>query len=186
MKNTLRFALVGALLSVAAPVASAANCYTVSKQAAKLIAAKPANVLAIVAKQIEANPGCACEVVKAAIVSTEANKKLVAQIVEQAIKSAPKKMNLITKCALSVAPDARNEVVAVATKYARNAGASSVESSKGGVATKNDATEDNLDPLSFVGNDHPTGAMSNGVFVLPAANGGPGAQVAPGNTYSQP
>ncbi|MFT5632825.1 MAG: hypothetical protein ACI9SQ_000532 [Rubritalea sp.] len=113
MKNTFKFALVGAVLAVAAPIAAAANCKVISKQVAEAIIAKPKLVLAIVTKQIAANEACAGEVVKAAIVITEADKKLVAQIVEQAIEAAPKKISLIVKSALAVAPDAYVEIMVV-------------------------------------------------------------------------
>ncbi len=187
MKNTLKFALVGALLAVAAPVASAANCYEVAKNAAKEISAKPGNVLSIVSKQVAANKGCACEIVKAAIVATEADKKQVAAIVKSAIKAAPKKVSLITTCALAVAPDAHAEVMAVASKYSANKGGSySAKGAKNGVAgNEGTAVEENFDPLSFIGLD-PTGNFSANQFILPGANGGGGGQTAPGNTYSQP
>ncbi len=110
MINTFKFALVGAVLAVAAPIAAAADCKVISKQVAEAITAKPKLVLVIVAKQIAANEACAGEVVKSAIVTTEADKKLVAQIVEQAIEAAPKKISVIVKSALAVAPDAYVEV----------------------------------------------------------------------------
>jgi hypothetical protein len=113
MKNTFKFALVGAVLAVAAPMAAAADCKVISKQVTEAITAKPKLVLVIVAKQIAANEACAGEVVKAAIVITEADKKLVAQIVEQAIEAAPKKISLIVDSALAVAPDAYAEVMLV-------------------------------------------------------------------------
>ena len=113
MINTFKFALVGAVLAVAAPIAAAADCKVISKQVAEAITAKPKLVLVIVAKQIAANEACAGEVVKAAIVITEADKKLVAQIVEQAIEAAPKKISLIVNNALAVAPDAYVEIMVV-------------------------------------------------------------------------
>ncbi|MFT5906192.1 MAG: hypothetical protein ACI9E1_001798 [Cryomorphaceae bacterium] len=167
MKNTLKFALVGALLAVAAPVASAADCYAVSKLAAKEITAKPKQVLAIVARQVGVNEACACEIVKAAIVVTEADKKLVAQIVEQAIEAAPKRVSLITACALAVAPDARAEVMKVSAKY-----------SKGTGIVKPIAM---FSPLDFIGLDA-NGNYSPIQIFLPQGGG----QTTPGNPYSQP
>lgn len=197
MKNTIKFALVGALLAVAAPVASAADCYKVSKQVAKEITAKPKDVLSIVSLQIAANKGCACEIVKAAIVATEADKKLVAQIVEQAIEAVPNKVSLLTTCALAVAPDAHAEVMEVASKHAKNTGTSagysskgySAKSAKGGVGGDGGEGSGDVapaaDPLNFIGVD-PTGNFAPTSVILPPANGGGGGQVAPGNTYSQP
>lgn len=191
MKNTIKFALVGALLAVAAPVASAADCYKVSKQAAKEISAKPENVLAIVSKQIAANKGCACEIVKAAIVATEANKKQVAQIVEQAIILVPNKVSLVTTCALAVAPDAHKEIMAVSAKFVKNTGSGQAGAKSGAKgAVESAAGQDNkdlniIDPLNLVGND-PNGNFGSVQTDLPPSAGGGGGQVNPGNTYSQP
>ena len=197
MKNTLKFALVGALLAVAAPVASAADCYAVSKSVAKEIAAKPNHVLAIVSEQIAANEACACEIVKAAIVVTEADKKLVAQIVEQAIEAAPKKVSLITTCALAVAPDAHAEVMEVSAKYAKGAGEgysakgghsakSSDYSSKGSGNGNGDGGNPptapaQFGPLDFIGADS-TGNFSPFSIFLPTQGG----QSSVADTYSSP
>ncbi len=189
MKNTLKFALVGALLAVAAPVASA-DCYKVSKQAATQITAQPEQVLAIVAKQIAANKGCACEIVKAAIVATEADKKQVAQIVEQAIELVPNKASLLTTCALAVAPDAHVEVMKVAAKYTNKSTGDSGYSAKGGAksgadekAGQEEAVAPFADPINFIGLD-PSGNFASIQLDLPPAQGSVG-QVTPGNTYSR-
>lgn len=186
MKNTLKFALVGALLA-SSPVAYAADCYAVSKQAAIEIATKPKNVLAIVAQKIAANEACACEIVKAAIVVTEADKKLVAKIVEQAIEVAPKRLTLITNCALAVAPDANAEVMEVSSRYTKGRGDG--YSAKGGsseVAPANfgkvpQEPISRFKPLNFVGLDS-TGNFSPFQIFLPQAGG----QTVPSNPYSQP
>ncbi len=179
MKSTLKFALVGALLAVAAPVASAADCYAVSKLAAKEITAKPKHVLAIVAQQIAANEACACEIVKAAIVATEADKKLVAQIVEQAIEAAPKRVSLITTCALAVAPDAHVEVMEVSAKYSKGSGEDysakgySAKSAKSGKGVTVHATPiATFSPLDFIGLDT-TGNFSPFQIFLPQGPGNP-------------
>ncbi|MGJ8656415.1 MAG: hypothetical protein ACSHX6_08185 [Akkermansiaceae bacterium] len=184
MKNTLKFALVGALLATA-PVASAADCYAISKSAAKEISAKPKHVLTIVSQQIAANEACACEIVKAAIVVTEADKKLVAQIVEQAIESAPGKVSLITTCALAVAPDAHAEVMEVSAKYAKGTGES--YSAKGGYSAKESGGEPpkriaKFEPLDFIGLDA-TGNFSPLQIFIPEADT---SQTSVGDPYSQP
>jgi len=190
MKNTIKFALVGALLAVAAPVASA-DCYKVSKQASKEITAQPEQVLSIVAKQIAANKGCACEIVKAAIVATEANKKQVAQIVEQAIALVPKKASLLTTCALAVAPDAHVEVMKVAAKFTnKNTGDSTGDSAKSGAKSGGDEktgqspTLNFADPMTFIGLD-PSGLFQATQIDLPPAQGGAGGEVTPGTTYTK-
>ena len=182
MKNTLKFALIGALLAVAAPVATAADCHAVSKLAAKEITAKPKHVLTIVAQQVAANEACACEIVKAAIVVTEADKKLVAQIVEQAIEAAPKRVSLITTCALAVAPDAYVEVMAVSAKYSKGAGEG--YSAKGYSAKSAKSAKDvitpitRFTPLDFIGLDRTSNFSPIQIF-LPLVT-------PPGNPYSNP
>ena len=113
MKNTLKFALVGAFLSIASPISSAADSSIVIKLLTKEITAKPKNVLAIVAQRVASNKDLAGQIVSAAIVTTEADKELVAQIVDLAIKTAPKKISEIARGALAVAPDAYNEIMEV-------------------------------------------------------------------------
>lgn len=190
MKNTIKFALVGALLATI-PVSAAEDCYAISKLVAKKIAAQPKNVLSIVSEQITANESCACEIVKAAIVTTEADKKLVAQIVEQAIEAVPTKVSLITTCALAVAPDAHAEVMEVAAKYSKGSGEG--DSAKGGSAKGGSAKESSakgavatmpiasFSPLDFIGLDTTSNFSPIQIF-LP----NPGGQTPPGNVYSQP
>ena len=188
MKNTIKFALVGALLAVAAPVASA-DCYKVSKQAAKEITAQPEQMLTILAKQISANIGCACEILKAAIVATEADKKQVAQMVEQAIELVPSKASLFTTCALAVAPDAHVEVMKVAAKYTNKNTGESSESAKSGAKSGSDEKPGNIkalsgfiDPLFLVGLGNNGAFQSNPIELAPAQGGG-GGQVGPQTPY---
>lgn len=118
----MKYAFVGALFAAAAPALSAAQpnaeaCYSVSQITTKTIAASPSTVLESVAKLVSANESCACEVVKAAIISTEADKELVAQILDTAITSAPLKISEMIPCAQAVAPDASEEINKVAAKH---------------------------------------------------------------------
>lgn len=123
MKNTMKYALFGAALALVTPsYAAAPDCYKVSTAVKKAVAANPENVLELVATQVAQNESCACEIVKAAIVASDADKKLVANIVSSAISSAPSKVRIIGQCAVAVAPDALAEVQAVVTKFGANAG----------------------------------------------------------------
>ncbi len=123
MKNTMKYALFGAVLALVTPVyAEAPDCYKVSTAVKKAVAAHPERVLELVATQVAQNESCACEVVKAAIVASAADKQLVAGIVEAAIEVAPSKVRIIGQCAVAVAPDALAEVQAVVTKYAARGG----------------------------------------------------------------
>ncbi len=117
MKRTLNYAILACAVAAApAALAEESNCNNVSETVIKLVTASPDNVLAIVERQTSANPTCSCEVVKAAIVATEAEVKLVSQIVATAIEAAPDKMSIITSCAIAVAPDALPEIKAVLAK----------------------------------------------------------------------
>ncbi len=117
MKRTLNYAILACAVATApAALAEESNCTKVSETVIKLVTAKPDNVLAIVERQTAANPTCSCEVVKGAIVATEASRELVSQIVATAIESAPDKMSVITSCAIAVAPDALPQIKAVLAK----------------------------------------------------------------------
>lgn len=187
MKNTIKFALVGALLAAAAPVASA-DCYKVSKQAAKEISAQPEQALSILAKKISANKGCACEILKAAIVATEADKKQVAQMVEQAIELVPNKASLLTTCALAVAPDAHVEVMKVAAKYTNkntgDSGSTAKSGAKGGAEEKSGQDEEEvyIDPVLLIGLGNGELYGTNPVELAPSQGGG-GGQVGPPAPY---
>ena len=123
MKTTIKYALFGAVLASITPAfADAPDCYKVSVAVKKAVAAQPDKVLELVAAQVGQNESCACEVVKAAIVATDADKALVANIVNAAVTAAPSKLRIIGQCAVAVAPDALAEVQAVVTKMSSNAG----------------------------------------------------------------
>lgn len=134
MKSNLNYAIL-AFAVASAPVALAedSDCYKVSEAVKKMVVAKPDNVLALVEREVAANPGCACEVVKAAIVASEAERKLVGQIVAAAIEAAPDKMRIISNCAIAVAPDALANIQAVLAKLEPQGG-ETYFSPKGGYA----------------------------------------------------
>ena len=132
MKNTLKFALTAVLLSVAS-IASAdvADSVKLSKAVKVAVSADSSKVLEVVAANIAINESCACEIVKAAIVASDANKKLVAEIVNTAILAAPSQIRMITQCAMATAPDAVSNIQAVVEKYGSAGGN---DSAKGGLA----------------------------------------------------
>jgi hypothetical protein len=118
MKNTLKFALT-ALLFAVAPLAQAdtIDCVRVSNAVRSAVTADSGKVLEIVAQHIAANASCACEVVKAAIIASDAEKEVVAQIVDVAINEAPAMLRIIAQCAIAIAPDAGSNIQAVLEKY---------------------------------------------------------------------
>ena len=132
MKNTLKFALTAVLLSVAS-IASAdvADSVKLSKAVKVAVSADSSKVLEVVAANIAINESCACEIVKAAIVASDADKKLVAEIVNTAILAAPSQIRMITQCAMATAPDAVSNILAVVEKYGSAGGN---HSAKGGLA----------------------------------------------------
>ena len=122
MKATLYSAILAGVVALVPTVqAEEAACTKLSETVKRLVTAESDNVLKIVEQQTAANPGCSCEVVKAAILATEADRKLVGQIVATAIEAAPDKMRVITSCAVAVAPDALPEIKAVLAKLAPKA-----------------------------------------------------------------
>ena len=117
MKRTLKYvALALVFAGTPAAMAEGSDCYDLSVAVTKAVSSAPSNVLEIVQLQVAASPECACEVVKAAIVATEADRKLVGQIVATAIEAAPDKMRIVAQCAIAVAPDALPNVQAILAK----------------------------------------------------------------------
>lgn len=150
MKNTLKFALTAVLMG-AAPVASAdvVDCVKLSNAVKAAVVADSSNVLDIVSKNIAANESCACEIVKAAIIGSDADSGLVARIVEAAILEAPSEMRLIAQCAMATAPEAAPKVQAVLEKFDKAGGEGS--SDKGGLDDSKDVVPDveGANPLDF-------------------------------------
>jgi len=97
--------------------ASAPNCSEIHRAVKKYVEDHPERVLEVLALQIGHNPSCACEVVKAAIIASEADTALVVEIVEAAIEVAPSSFRIIGQCAIAVAPDALSEVQTIVNKY---------------------------------------------------------------------
>lgn len=118
MKNTMKFALT-ALLLAAAPFASAENpgSVQVSQAVKTAVTADSSKVLEIVANKVAADKSCACEIVKAAILASDADQALVAKIVTTAILEAPSETRVITQCAIATAPDAISEIQAVVERF---------------------------------------------------------------------
>ncbi len=121
-------ASAASLLGVAA--AESEDCIKLSVSVRHEVEAKSNLVLEVVEKQVSAHPGCACEVVKAAIEGSEADNKLVAAIVEVAASVAPEHMRLISQCALAVAPDALADVQSVIFRLEPNRGEAVVTDAK--------------------------------------------------------
>ncbi len=131
MKLTLGIFAAAALFASSADV----DCDAIYKLTLNEVEANKESVVDIVSTQVEANQDCACEVTKAAIIASEADKALVGEIVSAAIVASPDNMRLISQCAIATAPDAMTEVQKVLAKFAPQAGGS--YSAKGGYSAKN-------------------------------------------------
>jgi hypothetical protein len=118
MKNnhfTLSMAGLAALVTMAfGQVSSAADkeqdCGAEYKKVSAAVKAAPEDVLKIVAKQVQEAPTCACEIVKAAIVASKADKTLVVQIVKTASELLPDETPTIIACAINAAPEAARAI----------------------------------------------------------------------------
>ena len=150
MKKTIYFAIMSLALGSLPAFSAETDCVKLSVSVKHAVAAEKSSVLEVVAAQVAANPGCACEVVKAAIEGVNADVKTVALIVEAAAVAAPDQMRLISQCAVAVAPDSLTKVQAVLAKLDPNKGEGgpSSKSAKGGAA-ETAAADDN--PLNFPG-----------------------------------
>ena len=64
MKNTIKYALFGAVLALVTPAfAEVPDCYKVSTAVKKAVVANPEKVLELVAAQVAQNESCSCEIV---------------------------------------------------------------------------------------------------------------------------
>ena len=118
MKHAIKYTLFVAALTLVIPAqAEKIDRQQVYTNVKNNVSTNPEMVLELVKKNVAKNQSCACEIVKAAIIASNADKNLVADIVEAAITSAPDKARLIGQCAVAVAPDALAEVQAVVVKY---------------------------------------------------------------------
>lgn len=100
--------VLGVLLFAGSSVAIAqsSGCEDISKDVATAIKNDPSKTLMIVEDALVINESCACEIIKAAIVSSQADSSLVNQIVQTGISVAPKMSGVIMDCATAISPSA--------------------------------------------------------------------------------
>jgi hypothetical protein len=180
MKMTIRFALLSAAFGLLSSPAAFAevDCVKLVQSVKAAITADPSTTLQVVEKETLANPGCACEVVKAAIEESKADAKLVASIVETASTAAPAQMRLISQCAVAVAPDALSNVQAVLAKLDPNSG-ETTPAKKDSKDAKTPAPTPQVtsNPLDFPGSGMVGAGVGTGVGGKPTVGptpGGPG------------
>jgi hypothetical protein len=134
------------------------GCEAIAVSVTRLIQQQPASILEIVEREVSANVGCACEIVKAAIRVSEADSKLVADIVEVAIMAAPETLRIVSQCAIAISPESLSEIQAVLAKLDPGSGdggsgaksAKSAKSAKGELASDISEQASSLtDPLDL-------------------------------------
>lgn len=136
-------------------------CLNTYNNTKKEVSEQQTLVLQIVENQVAASPACTCEIVRAAIESTNKKPENVAAIVEAAGLAAPEHLRLAAQCAIAVAPEALASVQAVVSRLDTNSG-EAAESSKSSSKDAKDAKgvspsmPDPLNPLNEVLDPPPT------------------------------
>jgi hypothetical protein len=166
MKQTIFFGVLSAVLGMMS-VNAEVDCLKLSLSVKAVVSAEQSKVLEIVANEVATAPGCACEIVKAAIEASSAKPETVAAIVEAAITAAPDQIRMIAQCAVAVAPDSLSEVQAVLAKFDPNSG-ESVSSAKGSKAPAGEVAA-MPNPLDFPGSGPvgPTPGSAGGFPLFP-------------------
>jgi len=68
------------------------------------------------------HPKCACEIVKAALIASDADDDLAVQIAERAIIASPENMRITSQCAIAQAPGATQQILALLARLDPHAG----------------------------------------------------------------
>lgn len=169
MNSAIRTRITGlslALLSVAASTlaSSPPNCDKIAQDVRESVTKEPSKVLMIVEDALVISESCACEIVKAAITASKADKPMVKQIVQTAIAVAPKMSPVIIECANSVSPG----TVAISDK-AETASTNSGKDAKNVLPGGAEA----IQPPKEKGSDYSGGiAAIRGVYLMAPAVGG--------------
>jgi hypothetical protein len=153
MKNILSLALLSAAIVIPshAGKAPAVDCSKMLSSFKAEVSANQSFVLQLVERAVRENPSCSCEIVKAAIQTTNAESKLIASIVEVVGTSVPEQLRLAAQCAVAVAPDSLEDVQAVLAKLDPGTGNAQEGSEKGGTDKEAVAEEETPNPLDFPG-----------------------------------
>lgn len=164
---------------------AATDCPVIGLSIEKRITTDASKVLELVESEVGANPGCACEVVKAAIRTTNADTTQVVAIVETAINAAPESMRMVSQCAIAEMPDSLTAVQALLAKLDPNTGdagtsAKSAKSSKDSKDSKVATVETPVPPNPL---DRPPPFPP---VIPPPVYPPPVTDVDPGNCYPKP
>ena len=97
--------------------AQSGGCEDISRDVAVAIQNDPSKTLMIVEDALVINESCACEIIKAAILASQADSAMVNQIVQTGISVAPKMSGVIMDCATAISPAATVSTVAATPSY---------------------------------------------------------------------
>jgi hypothetical protein len=138
--------LVAAILFLVATTPSAVKagtmtrCDQIAKDVRESVAREPSKVLMLVEDALVINESCACEIIKAAIQASNADKAMSKQIVQTAVAVAPKMSAIIFECAEAVA--AGSGGVGVKSEKSGNSLGGPVAEPKDGVSGQDGDTMD--------------------------------------------
>ncbi len=160
----------------------AADCSSLALSVQQRIRLDDSKLLEVVDTEVKANPRCACEIVKAAILTSDADTGLVISIVETSITAAPEMMRIISQCAIAADPHSLAGVQALLAKYDTNAGegssAKSSKDAKSAALGPQDEVAANPNPLDFPG-DGPVGPTPGGQGGFPLVPTTPPINISP-------
>lgn len=164
-------AMISAVYREVGKPEQAANCANISLSVEERIKLDPSKLLEVVASEIGANPACVCEIVKAAITSSDADVACVVSIVEVSIVQSPETMRIAAQCAIASVPESIYGVQAVLTKLDPNGGDSgasskSAKDGKSGIAAAANTVAALANPLDFPGTG-PVGPNVGGHLGIP-------------------
>ena len=162
-------ALISAVYRESGKTELVADCPGISLAVEQRTKLDPSEVLEFVEAEIAANPSCACEIVKAAIKSSDADIEQVVSIVEVTANAAPETLRIAAQCAIAAVPESLAGVQALLARIEPNGGesgtsAKSAKSSKSAKAAEVTAGPDvaaMANPLDFPG----TGPVAPGTAI---------------------
>ena len=132
-------AQISAMYREAGTPQMSSDCASIGLSIQQRIKLDPSKVLEYVELEISTNQACACEIVKSAIVASDADTAEVVAIVETAITVAPETMRIVSQCAIATMPDSITEVQALLARLDPNAGDSGYSSKSSKSSKSKDA-----------------------------------------------
>ena len=130
------------------------NCLQIASSVRQRVKRDPDSILLVMDQELRANPGCSCEIVKAAVLETNMEVETVVELVKVAIEASPQNMRLISQCAIAACPEALSAIQELLAKYDKNSPeGDSAKSAKGEKATifSEDEVAAAPNPLDFPG-----------------------------------